>query len=220
MSMPLPNVDGEGERITRLFGRERPIHVILGGGDVADVLLWRNKSVSSTFFIGVMTLWFLFEVSEYNLVTFLCHLTITVMLVIFIWSNGAKVFKWAPPDIPSIMMEESMICTDLCKNLNFFLSRLHYIAYGNNIKQFGLVILTLLLLSMIGNYISICNLLFIGLVCMGTLPYFYENNEEQVDYYYFHTLNPMFSKMYKIYNMFDGVVVSKIPRWHLKEKQV
>ncbi|GKG36874.1 hypothetical protein Tco_0447047, partial [Tanacetum coccineum] len=33
MSMPLPNVDGEGERIRRLFGRERPIHEILGGGD-------------------------------------------------------------------------------------------------------------------------------------------------------------------------------------------
>ncbi|KAK4744923.1 hypothetical protein SAY87_011235 [Trapa incisa] len=30
-------------KIYRLFGRERPVHHVLGGGKPADVFLWRNK---------------------------------------------------------------------------------------------------------------------------------------------------------------------------------
>ncbi|KAF5756387.1 hypothetical protein HanXRQr2_Chr17g0814061 [Helianthus annuus] len=76
----------------KLFGRERPIHEILGSGK--DILLWRNKAISGAHFIGMMGIWFLFEVAEYNLVTFFCHVTITTMLVVFIWSNGARAFNW------------------------------------------------------------------------------------------------------------------------------
>ncbi|KAE8676130.1 Detected protein of unknown function [Hibiscus syriacus] len=51
---------------------------ILGGGKVADVLLWRNPKVSTALLLGVTTTWFLFEVVEYNFVTLLCHISITV----------------------------------------------------------------------------------------------------------------------------------------------
>ncbi|KAK5783547.1 hypothetical protein PVK06_038056 [Gossypium arboreum] len=34
-------------KIYRVFGRERPVHHVLGGGKSADLLLWRNKKISA-----------------------------------------------------------------------------------------------------------------------------------------------------------------------------
>ncbi|KVI04446.1 Reticulon [Cynara cardunculus var. scolymus] len=112
MSKLTQNVDYSIPQITRLYGRKRPIHKILGGGE--DILLWRNKIISGVTSIVVLTIWFLFEFAEYNLVTFLCHLTITVMLIIFIWTNGAKAFGWTPPNVPKILLEESTIYQGFC----------------------------------------------------------------------------------------------------------
>ncbi|KAG8387974.1 hypothetical protein BUALT_Bualt02G0076900 [Buddleja alternifolia] len=83
----------------RLFGRQRPIHAVLGGGKVGefavgDVVLWRDTRVSGGIVMGISAIWFLFEVVEYNLVTLLCHLFITTMLLIFIWSSAAQFFNW------------------------------------------------------------------------------------------------------------------------------
>ena len=61
---------------------------------VADVLLWRNKNVSAALLLGMTVIWFLFEVVEYNLVPLLCHISITMMLVLFIWSTAADILKW------------------------------------------------------------------------------------------------------------------------------
>ncbi|KAL7586230.1 hypothetical protein Lser_V15G40775 [Lactuca serriola] len=211
----LSNDNDNRARRMRLFGREKPIYEILGGGKAANILLWRDKAVSGAVFMGVLTLWFLFEVAEYNLVTFLCHLTITLMLVIFIWSNGAKAFKWTPPEIPKFLLEESMLCKVICEKLNVFLSWLIYIACGNDIKLFCLVILVISMLSTIGNYIAASNLLFIGIVCMGTLPYLYERHEEKVNYLF----ATLIWRISKAYNTFDRNIVSKIPRWPLKHRK-
>ncbi|KAE8655204.1 Reticulon-like protein B3 [Hibiscus syriacus] len=44
-------------KIYRLFGRERPVHHILGGGKPADVFLGRNKKISAGFLGGVTAIW-------------------------------------------------------------------------------------------------------------------------------------------------------------------
>ncbi|KAI3818849.1 hypothetical protein L1987_12670 [Smallanthus sonchifolius] len=195
--------------IRRLSGHKRAIHEILGSGKVANILLWRNKVASGAYFIGMIVIWFLFEVAEYNLVTFFCHLTITMMLVVFIWSNGARAFKWTPPNIPLIQLEESLLYKDLCRKLNFFLSKLIKIAYGNGIIRFCLTIFAIMLLAMIGNHVSTLNLLCIVLLCMGTLPYLYEKNEKVVDYF-FGMMNQ------KVFKMLDKSILSKIPKWPKK----
>lgn len=61
---------------------------------VADVLLWRDRKVSSAIMAAVTVAWFLFEVVEYNFITLLCHIFITSMLVVFIWSTAADLFNW------------------------------------------------------------------------------------------------------------------------------
>lgn len=106
----------------KLFGAGRPIRDALGGGKgklythihtyiyiwtlfslyqkwyilnaVADLLLWKDKKVSGAVLGGVTVVWFLFEIVEYNFITLLCHITITTMLLLFIWSAIANLFKW------------------------------------------------------------------------------------------------------------------------------
>ncbi|CAN6977515.1 unnamed protein product [Brassica rapa subsp. trilocularis] len=52
---------GMGSSLEKLFKRERTVHEILGGGIVADVMLWRKKNVS----VGIATVtigsWMVFE---------------------------------------------------------------------------------------------------------------------------------------------------------------
>ncbi|XP_039054266.1 uncharacterized protein LOC120196549 [Hibiscus syriacus] len=52
-------------KIYRLFGRERPVHHILGGGKPADVFLGRNKKISAGFLGGVTAIWVLLTAGNF-----------------------------------------------------------------------------------------------------------------------------------------------------------
>ncbi|KAL3824798.1 hypothetical protein ACJIZ3_020827 [Penstemon smallii] len=202
----------------KLFGRQRSIHAVLGGGKVADVLLWRNTKVSAAILIGIATIWFLFEVVEYNLVTFLCHLFITTMLLIFIWSTTAEFFKWNPPNIPKIILQDSTfrdLALILHKKFNYLLSKLMYIASGNDPKLFLLTIVTLWIISIIGSSISSLNLLFFGVHCLEIVPFLYEQYEDEVD----NIAYKLKRRMKKTYKKFEAEYLRKIPRGPVKDKK-
>ncbi|RXH70917.1 hypothetical protein DVH24_015539 [Malus domestica] len=87
------NSDDNGEiHGAKLFRCEKPIHHVLGGGRVADVLLWRNRNVLVVLLIAMTVIWFLFKVAEYNFVILLCHILISTLLVIFIWHTATEIF--------------------------------------------------------------------------------------------------------------------------------
>lgn len=95
-----PHVDFErfSMRKKNLFGAINFVLLLINkdffGLAVADVLLWRKRNISASLLVGMTVMWFLFEVVEYNFVTLLCHISITTMLVFFIWCTGAEIFKW------------------------------------------------------------------------------------------------------------------------------
>ncbi|XP_038978524.1 uncharacterized protein LOC120108866 [Phoenix dactylifera] len=60
-------------KIYRLFGREKPVHTVRGGGKPADIFLWRDKKISAGVLGGAMTIWVLSELMEYHLLTLVCH---------------------------------------------------------------------------------------------------------------------------------------------------
>lgn len=198
-----------------LFGRQRPIHKILGGGKVADVLLWKNKTVSASLLIGMTVIWFLFEVAEYNFVTLLCHISITSMLALFIWSRGAEFFNWKRPQIPEIVLRESTfreVASTFRVRFNQILSRLLDVACGKEPRLFILAIAILYILSVIGTYFSFLNLLYLGFICMQTLPFLYDRYDEHVDY----IANREFHRMKKMLRRFNSQVLNKIPRGPVK----
>nr|AFK42129.1 unknown [Medicago truncatula] len=96
-------------KVFRLFGREKPLHNVLGGGKPADVFLWRNKKISATT-LGVATaLWVLFELLEYHLLTLISHLAILALAVLFLWSNASTFINKSPPKIPQVHIPEEPV---------------------------------------------------------------------------------------------------------------
>ncbi|PWA58452.1 reticulon [Artemisia annua] len=70
-----------------LFGRQKPLHVALGSGKTADILLWRQKQMSGAIIVSATVIWLLFERIGYHLLPFLCHCLILTLAVLFLWSN-------------------------------------------------------------------------------------------------------------------------------------
>uniref|UniRef100_A0A7N0UX59 Reticulon-like protein n=1 Tax=Kalanchoe fedtschenkoi TaxID=63787 RepID=A0A7N0UX59_KALFE len=209
---------GETSR-RKLFGRDRSIHAALGGGKVADVLLWRDKSVSAGILVGVTVLWFLFEVAEYNLVTLLCHMFITKMLAIFIWGTCAEFFKLSPPKIPLNVLDEQTFqraAIAIHRKFIALVSLLIYVACGNDLRLFFSAIAILSVLSIVGNYISFINLLFFGFLVMETVPFLYERYEDDVDY----IVGKMVRELKENFRRFDSNVLNRIPRGPTKDRKV
>ncbi|KAI3467054.1 hypothetical protein Pfo_023717 [Paulownia fortunei] len=214
--MPIYSSDSDDLPATpkRLFGSEKPLHAILGGGKAADILLWRNKNLSAAILIGSTVIWSLFEVGEYNFVTLLCYISIITMLVLFLWSSGAGLIHWNPPDPRAITIPESTFRW-LFAEINRILLKFYYVSSGKDLKTFFMAIVFLWILSGIGNYSSSLNLLYTGFLGLMTLPALYERYQNQVDY--------LASKgnrdMKKLYRKIDSKILNKIPRGPVKEKK-
>ncbi|XP_050377171.1 reticulon-like protein B9 [Argentina anserina] len=208
-----------GASHSRLFGRERPIHRVLGGGKVADVLLWRNRYVSGAL-LGVMTvIWFLFEIVEYNFITLVCHASITTMLVIFIWRMVAEIFNLTPPRIPKVILDDSTfreVASMVHRKFNRFLSKLLDSATGKDLPFFILAIFSLYIVSVIGTYFSFLNLLYLGFLSLETLPVLYETFEEDVD----QLAGKISRKIKKSYRKFEAQFLNKIPRGPVKDRKI
>ncbi|KAF5734007.1 reticulon family protein [Tripterygium wilfordii] len=206
-----PESDNEGWEAKKLFGRQRPIHSVLGGGRVADILLWKETKLSASLLAVLTLVWFLFEVVEYNFVTLVSHISITGLLIVFIWSTSAEFFNWNPPRIPQYLLHESTfneVAATFHRRLSHFLTKLLEIACGKDPRLFIMTIPALYVLSVIGNYFSFLNLLYFGFVTMFTVPYLYDRYETEVD----HFAGRFGRDAKKNFRKFDSNVLNKIPR--------
>ncbi|CAN8286153.1 unnamed protein product [Cochlearia groenlandica] len=204
-------------KIYRLFGREKPVHKVLGGGKPADVFLWRDKKLSAAV-LGVATaIWVLFELVEYHLLSLLCHVSILALGGLFLWSNAHTFIKKTTPQIPEIHLPEEaflMIATSLRNELNQGFVILRSIALGRDIKKFLMVIVGLWIISVVGNWCNFLTLVYICFVVLHTVPMMYEKHEDKVDPFAEKTMK----ELQKQYLVFDEKVVSKIPIASLKAK--
>ncbi|KAJ9139819.1 hypothetical protein P3X46_030517 [Hevea brasiliensis] len=131
--------DAVKTKIFRLFGREKPVHRVLGCGKPADVLLWRNKKISSGILSGTTIVWVLFELLEYHLVALLCHISIFSLGILFLWSNASTFINKSPPEIAEIVLPEKCVlevASALRIEINRALAVLRDIASGRDVKKF------------------------------------------------------------------------------------
>ncbi|PIA34307.1 hypothetical protein AQUCO_03800119v1 [Aquilegia coerulea] len=125
--------------INRLFGRQKPVHKVFGGGKPADVFLWRNKKISAGVLGGATAIWVLFELLEYHLLTLVCHCLILVLALSFLWSNAATFVNKSPPQIPNLCLPEKQVvevASALSKEINCAISVLRDVASGRDVKTF------------------------------------------------------------------------------------
>ncbi|EOY23375.1 hypothetical protein QUC31_008223 [Theobroma cacao] len=212
------HADALKSKVYRLFGREKPIHHVLGAGKPADVFLWRDKKISAGVLGGATALWILFEMLEYHLITLLCHTLILSLAILFLWSNASTFINKSPPNIPEVVLPEKCVlevASALRIEVNRALDVVRDIASGNDLKKFLGVIVGLWALSLVGNCCNFLTLFYIVFVLLHTVPVFYEIYEDQVDSF----SEKAIIEIKKQYAAFDEKVLSKIPKGPLKEKK-
>ncbi|KAG7956468.1 hypothetical protein I3843_11G125000 [Carya illinoinensis] len=213
---PSPSPSPMKSNIYRLFGREKPVHKVFGGGKPADVFLWRNKKTSAGV-LGVATAaWILFELLEYHLLTLVCYILILALSILFLWSNASTFIQKRPPHIPEFHIPEKPLL-EFAAALRIEINRafvvLRDIASGRDLKKFLYAIAGLWVLSIVGNWCNFLTLFYIAFVLLHTLPVFYEKYEVQVDSF----AEKVHAEIKKQYAVFDAKVLSKIPRGPLKK---
>ncbi|CAK7324828.1 unnamed protein product [Dovyalis caffra] len=208
--------DAVKSKIFRLFGREKPVHKVFGGGKLADVFLWRNKKISGGVLVGATAVWVLLELLGYHLITLVCHLSIFSLAVLFLWSNASNFLNKSPPKIPEVVLPEKCVrevASELRIEINRGLVVLRAIATGRDLKQFLAVIAILWVLSLVGSCCNFLTLLYISLVLLLTIPVLYEKYEDKVDA----CSEKAWIKIKKQYAVLDEKFLSKIPKGPLKK---
>ncbi|GLT63628.1 hypothetical protein SLA2020_361790 [Shorea laevis] len=197
-------------KIYRIFGKEKPVHKVLGGGKLADVMLWRNKKISASVLGGATVLWILFELLEYPLITLVCHILIVSLAILFLWSNASKFINKSPPEIPEVVLPEKCIlavASALTTEINRALAVAREVASGRDLKEFLGVIAGLWVLSIVGNKFNFLTLLYIVFVLLHTVPFVYEKHEDKVNSF----AEKAIIEIKKQYAVLDEKVLSKIP---------
>ncbi|KAH7840048.1 hypothetical protein Vadar_011988 [Vaccinium darrowii] len=204
--------------VYRIFGREKPVHKVLGGGKPADIFLWRDKKISGGLLGGATAIWVLFELLEYHLLTLVCHGLILALAVLFLWSNASSFIKKSRPSIPEVNIPEEPVlefASALTTETNRAFKVLREIALGRDLKKFLSVIAGLFILSTLGSCCSCLTLFYIAFVLLHTVPVLYEKYEDQVDGF----AEKAMIEIKKQYAVFDAKVLSKIPKGPLKGKK-
>ncbi|CAN6856219.1 unnamed protein product [Brassica oleracea var. botrytis] len=209
-------------KIYRLFGREKPVHKVFGGGKPADIFLWRNKKVSGGV-LGAATLsWILFELLQYNLLTLFGHVSILALAVLFLWSSATTFIHKTPPHIPEVHIPEDVVL-QLASGLRIEINRgftlLRNIALGRDLKKFLMVVAGLWVLSKVGSSCNFLTLIYIATVLLFTVPVLYEKYEDKVDDFG----EKAMKEIKKQYAVLDekvlSKVMSKIPRGAFNKKK-
>ncbi|KAE8679538.1 Reticulon-like protein B2 [Hibiscus syriacus] len=215
-----PNSDSTVQsKIFRLFGREKPVHHVLGGGKPADVFLWRNKKISAGVLGGATAIWVLFELIEYHLLTLICHVSILCLALMSLWSNAHTFIHKTPPHIPEVHLPEEpfvQVASAMTIGINRAFKLLQDIASGRNLKEFLMVIAACWVLSIVGSWCHFLTLFYISFVLLHTVPVFYEKYEDKFDPF----AEKAMIEIKKQYAVFDAKVLSRIPKGPLKTKKV
>ncbi|KFK40472.1 hypothetical protein AALP_AA2G000200 [Arabis alpina] len=196
-------------KIYRLFGREKPVHKVFGGGKPADIFLWRNKKVSGGVLGAATISWILFELLEYNLLTLFGHVSILALAVLFLWSSATTFIHKTPPHIPEIHIPEKIVL-ELASGLRIEINRgftvLRHIALGRDLKKFLMVVAGLWVLSILGSSCTFLTLVYIATVILFTVPVLYEKYEDKVDDFG----EKAMKEIKKQYAVLDEKVLSKV----------
>ncbi|ONH99596.1 hypothetical protein PRUPE_6G037900 [Prunus persica] len=168
----------------RLFGRQKPLHVVLGAGVSADIVLWRNKQISAYIFMGATLTWLLFERTGYNLVVFVCHASLLSLTALFLWSNLGSFIYVSPPEIPETILPQHLFmrtAISLTATYNQALRSFRHVVFGTDIRDFLSVAVVLWVLSVVGRLCSFMSFLYIVFVILMIVPALYDNLEDSVD---------------------------------------
>nr|XP_043626533.1 reticulon-like protein B10 [Erigeron canadensis] len=163
---------------------ETSVYNALGGGAVADTLLWRKCYSGVILLIGSTLMWVLFEKAGYNFLAFLTNASLLLAFILFFWAKSASLLNRPLPPIPDLdISEETVIAVadEARVWVNSALATLHEIAVDGNLKTLFSAMFGLWLISYIGSFFNFLTLIYIGVLLSLSVPFLYERFQSQVD---------------------------------------
>ncbi|KAL8167990.1 hypothetical protein V2J09_009489 [Rumex salicifolius] len=174
-----------GFSVDRLFNRTTSVHQILGGGIVADVILWRQRNVTIGLLLLVISIWLVFERSGYTLLSLCSSVLLLLFSILFIWAKAAALLNRPAPPLPDMWISEEQaneMATLIRGHVNSVLSASQSIALGKDSRLYCKSAGWLLLISVVSAWADLVTLGYACIIILLTVPAIYERYEEQVDH--------------------------------------
>ncbi|XP_020571158.1 reticulon-like protein B12 [Phalaenopsis equestris] len=195
--------------------RRRSVHELLGGGLLADVILWRRRHITIGILLGTFAAWVIFELSGYTLLSLVSRVLLLLVTILFVWAKAAGVLNRPPPPLPELHITEEAtnLAADFFRTkINSILSASRDIALGRDPNLFCKVVACLWLISVVSSWTDFLTLSYSGLAVILTIPVLYEKYEDIIDKY----LLLAYTKLKIIYEKLDGDCSGKVKKWILE----
>ncbi|XP_030472565.1 reticulon-like protein B11 [Syzygium oleosum] len=199
--------------------RRRSVHQALGGGFVADLLLWKKRTGGATLLVGATALWFVFERAGYNVLSFVANVLLLLVAILFLWAKSASLLNRPLPPLPDLEISEQSIvkiAVVMQEWVNYTLSIARDITVGRNWKLFLQVALGLWFISYIGSLFNFITLVYIGVILSLTVPFLYDKYHEIIDEKLCRAHKAIQALLLRI----DSNVLKMIPLTSNKEKKI
>ncbi|KAG5060294.1 hypothetical protein JHK87_001323 [Glycine soja] len=203
----------------RLFNRQRGLHEILGGGQVADLILWRRKNLTVGILLVTLGVWVVFERSGYTLLSLISNVLLLLIVILFLLAKSADILNRPAPPLPQLHLSEEMANeakTFICTRVNDLLSVSQDIALGKDSRLFLKVAAYLWLISIIGGLTDFLTLAYTSLLLVLTVPAIYERYEDYIDMY----ILKGYRKLCLLHVKINEGYVSKVHNWILEKKKL
>ncbi|KAG8376988.1 hypothetical protein BUALT_Bualt09G0121500 [Buddleja alternifolia] len=203
----------------RLFNRHTTAHQILGGGLVADVMLWRRSNLTVGILAVTLATWVVFEISGYTLLSLVSSVFLLLFTILFLWAKSAAILNRPAPPLPHFHLSEETVneaATFIRDHVNTVLSVSEDIALGRDSRMFIKVALSLLMISVIGSLTDFFTFGYVCLVVVLTIPALYERYEDHIDTYALIG----YRKLQELYVRFDEGCVTKVHKWILENQKL
>ncbi|XP_022982758.1 reticulon-like protein B11 [Cucurbita maxima] len=199
--------------------RRISVHQMLGGGPVADMLLWKKWCGGAVILTSTTALWYLFERADYNFLSFVANVLLLLVLILFVWAKSASLLNRPLPPLPDLEISEesvSIVADELRLWVNFALSIARDIAIGRNLKLFLQVALGLWISSFIGSFFNFLTLVYFGVLLSLSAPLVYDKYQDPID----EKLCVTHRYVQMQYRKLDENVLRKLPLPLNKEKKM
>ncbi|GAB4852878.1 hypothetical protein Ancab_017075 [Ancistrocladus abbreviatus] len=196
--------------VESLEPRRISVHQALGGGSVADILLWRKWCASVLVLVSATSLWFLFERAGLNILSFAANVLLLLVVILFFWAKSASLLNRPLPPIPDLQISEESVekAADVLRDrINHLLSIVGEIALGGNLRVLFQVAVVLWITYYIGIFCNFLTLVYICILVSFSVPVFYDKYQDRLDV----KLSMLHRIIQAQYRKVDQSVLRKIP---------
>ncbi|EPS71461.1 hypothetical protein M569_03301, partial [Genlisea aurea] len=136
-------------------------------------MVWKRRHASLGIVVVASVLWALIEHSGIPFLTLSSDVFLLLVLLLFLRANYTRKHVAA---LPELVVSEEMInnaAASFRVKLNYLLLMAHDITLGKDFRPFFKVVIGLWVVSVVGGFISLVTLAYIGIIASLTLPPLY-----------------------------------------------